>query len=435
MSPLPDYSGMNPEFTEDFLKIISSSDAGSKFIWTWRETLLSITLGFIVVGTIFGNFLVLYSAVTRPQHLRLPTHFIIANLAVADFLVGVLVLPFLATLQVTGNWYFGPIYCEAWTVIHFWLCSGSILSTCAVCIERYIGVRYPLNHKQIMNSRNLWTMIICVWILGGTLTLSSLYIWPQPKSENPLQCAINQQKGHVIVAVVGILYVPALTMIILYWRIYAIVSEHMTLMKNRTVISATSVPPTSDSQQRSGFARLYLKIYPNRFLRVQEQESSTSTSGIEVSLSDSTTTTTSTSKPELEPLAASSSSSSGPTDSSVSVVKATQQKKQYNLAKRLSFLVGVLLASYLPFFTLYLVMPYLPPNSVDLRLFAALGWIRYFNSCLNPMIYAFAVPAYRKAMLEIMRNGLLTTYNFFWSWSCCHWDWVSKGLAILGHIW
>lgn len=85
------------------------------------------------------------------QELRAPTHFFIANLSLADFLVGIMAMPFLATVHVTDRWYFGSGFCYAWVIIHFWLCSASILSTLAVCVERYVGVKYPLRHVEIMS--------------------------------------------------------------------------------------------------------------------------------------------------------------------------------------------------------------------------------------------------------------------------------------------
>lgn len=391
------------------------------FEWTWRESLLVIPLGLIVIGTILGNALVLYSAATRSPTFRLPTHFFIANLALADFLVGVLVMPFLAVLQVTGRWYFGPIYCESWTVIHFWLCSSSILSTCAVCIERYIGVRFPLKHKQIMSTQRIWGMIVGVWTLAGLLSIGCLYIWPQPKSPLPFTCAINQQIGHVIVAVVGILYIPAVIMIVLYMKIFAIASRHLKFVKKNSAIpSGTQPTPSRKKTMRDTF---FIKSFlANPKLSFSEPETSSSVVSYstgesprgsdenlrQVSISHhqeekkgsavSTVTVASSTVPMVP-------TSSESTNWNASIVKNVQSKKQINLAKRLSLLVGILLATYLPFFTLYLVMAF-HPGSIDARVFNAFGWIRYFNSCLNPFIYALAVPAYRKAMTEIIMNAL-----------------------------
>ncbi|CAL8089710.1 unnamed protein product [Orchesella dallaii] len=395
--------------TDDRLAIYSAIETQptSSFIWTWQETLLAIPLSLIVIGTIFGNFLVLYVVATRSHNLRLPTHFFIANLAVADFLVGVFVMPFLATLQVTGRWYFGDVYCETWTVTHFWLCSASILSTCAVCIERYIGVRFPLKHKEIMNQRRIWGMIACVWVFAGLLTLSSIYIFPEPDIDTPYSCKINQQIGHVIIAVVGILYIPAVIMIVFYWQIYVLATRHLKFLKHNSFAVPPNVPPSLETQKRTSNG---LPAIPER--DVTTSEVSLSTSGVSPRGSTENLEQYQPNQKKGSAISGTSSnfsvvsSTTSNTNSNVSLLaKNVQSKKQINLAKRLSCLVGVLLASYLPFFTLYLIMAF-HPGSINVRVFNAFGWIRYFNSCLNPFIYAFAVPAYRKAMTDVIRNGV-----------------------------
>ena len=67
----------------------------------WQSLLLAAALSVIVLLTIGGNLLIL-AAVLFNSNLRGPTHILIANLAVADLLLGFLVLPFSATLEVSS---------------------------------------------------------------------------------------------------------------------------------------------------------------------------------------------------------------------------------------------------------------------------------------------------------------------------------------------
>ena len=64
--------------------------------------IVALVLSVIVLLTVGGNVLIL-SAVMANSNLRGPTHILIANLAVADLLLGTLVLPFSATLEVTSH--------------------------------------------------------------------------------------------------------------------------------------------------------------------------------------------------------------------------------------------------------------------------------------------------------------------------------------------
>lgn len=109
-----------------------------------------IFLGFIleaiVVMTIGGNILVLLS-IKLNRKLRTTTNYFIISLALADLLLGVLVLPFSAILQLEKRWLFGLVFCDIWASTDVLCCTASILSLCAISIDRYIGVKKPLKHR------------------------------------------------------------------------------------------------------------------------------------------------------------------------------------------------------------------------------------------------------------------------------------------------
>ena len=71
------------------------------FEWNLERSIKSVIFGSIVVGTVVGNFLVLFAFLRYRKQLRQPTHYFLANLSLADFLVGVGSLPFLAVRSVT----------------------------------------------------------------------------------------------------------------------------------------------------------------------------------------------------------------------------------------------------------------------------------------------------------------------------------------------
>ena len=78
---------------------ISPTDAPLTVTMNWMSLVVAVALSVIVLLTIGGNLLIL-AAVLFNSNLRGPTHILIANLAVADLLLGFLVLPFSATLEV-----------------------------------------------------------------------------------------------------------------------------------------------------------------------------------------------------------------------------------------------------------------------------------------------------------------------------------------------
>lgn len=65
-------------------------------------------------ATVFGNSLVIL-AVIRERYLHTSTNLFVTSLAVADCLVGLVVMPFSALYEVLENtWFFGTDWCDIW---------------------------------------------------------------------------------------------------------------------------------------------------------------------------------------------------------------------------------------------------------------------------------------------------------------------------------
>lgn len=92
-----------------------------------KNVLLAIFLILLLLLTILGNILVLL-AIFVDFHLRSPTHYLMGSLAVADLLLGTLVLPFSSVQLYFDKWPFGEKFCE------IWLCKLKIYLHSMYCI-------------------------------------------------------------------------------------------------------------------------------------------------------------------------------------------------------------------------------------------------------------------------------------------------------------
>lgn len=179
----------------------------------------AVFLGAIVCMTISGNVMVLL-AVFVNSHLRSTTNYFIVNLAIADLLLGTTVLPFSATLEVLDYWPFGQNFCDIWAAVDVLCCTASIMSLCAISLDRYIGVTRPLQHSTIMSEKRAGCCIVFIWILSLAISLGPLIGWKEPPDPNPRICTVTTQLGYVLFSVCGSFYIPLLIILVVYFRIY-----------------------------------------------------------------------------------------------------------------------------------------------------------------------------------------------------------------------
>lgn len=79
----------------------------------------------------------------------------------------------------------------------------------------------------------------------------------------------------------------------------------------------------------------------------------------------------------------------------------TSLKKENKTTQTLSIVVGGFIACWLPFFVNYLITPFLAEHQASHMLAKALTWLGWFNSAINPFIYAFYSVDFRAAFWRL----------------------------------
>ncbi|XP_036341192.1 octopamine receptor Oamb-like [Rhagoletis pomonella] len=149
--------------------------------WTEPANVISLAiLLFIILLVISGNSLVI-AAVFCSNKLRSVTNYLIVNLAVADLLVGLAVLPFSATWEVFKVWIFGDVWCRIWLAVDVWMCTASILNLCAISLDRYVAVTRPVTYPSIMSTKRAKSLIVGIWVLSFVICFPPLVGWKEQK--------------------------------------------------------------------------------------------------------------------------------------------------------------------------------------------------------------------------------------------------------------
>ncbi|XP_052379469.1 trace amine-associated receptor 1-like [Oncorhynchus keta] len=80
-------------------------------------------------------------------------------------------------------------------------------------------------------------------------------------------------------------------------------------------------------------------------------------------------------------------------------------KSQRKATKTLAIIMGVFLSFWTPFFVINIIDPFISYSTPPV-LFETLIWIAYFNSAINPMVYAFFYSWFRKAFRIILSGQI-----------------------------
>ncbi|XP_068228657.1 alpha-1A adrenergic receptor-like [Palaemon carinicauda] len=436
----------------------------------------SLVLASIVVLTIGGNVLVLL-AVFMSRNLRSSTHYLIVNLAVADLLLGTTVLPFSATLEVSGKWYFGQIFCEVWATADVLCCTASIWSLCVISLDRYVGVTRPLAYSTIMTEKRMCVLIGAVWVLSIVISIGPAFGWKTPPDPDPTVCTVNQQLGYVLFSVTGSFYLPSLCILLLYWRIYRAAIEQskflesgikttktsvtlrvhkggakkgetiMTLRahrgggmgvgiaagmaaglatgvgglhgpcimngesKNSSPLSAAKSRFKMHRRKREGLASLmapppHLQLavtslnWQNNPNHEEKEEEGVEEGGSCRPLEQQNEHWRRKNHQDQEsPSSSPERRIPGPPG------KMAKFRRQKKAAKTLGIVVGVFLLCWFPFFFILPLDSLCGPCNISETLFGVFFWLGYFNSCLNPFIYACTSRDFKRAFKRILCRG------------------------------
>lgn len=266
---------------------------------------LGIVLSVFILVAIVGNVLVILSVVCN-KHLQTVTNFFIVNLAMADLLLSIIVLPFSASLEVLGCWVFGRVFCNIWAAVDVLCCTASILSLCIISVDRYIGVKHCLKYPSIMTERKAVAILVLVWVSSTVISVGPLLGWKEPQPVDDSICRITEEPGYALFSSLFSFYLPLMVILIMYFRVYVVARR------------TTSSLEAGMKRERNKSMEVVLRIHCRSVLEGVRQDSS-------------------------------KSSKNQPFRSSLSVrlMKFSREKKA---AKTLAIVVGMFILCWLPFF-------------------------------------------------------------------------------------
>uniref|UniRef100_A0A3P8V2V7 G-protein coupled receptors family 1 profile domain-containing protein n=1 Tax=Cynoglossus semilaevis TaxID=244447 RepID=A0A3P8V2V7_CYNSE len=291
----------------------------------YSEAMIIYTvLSSISLVTVVLNLLVIIS-ISHFRQLHTPTNLLMFSLAVADLLVGLLLMP-VEIIYVEACWLLGDILCILYYIVDYIITSSSVASMVFISIDRYIAICDPLHYSTKVTKRRAKILVCLSWVC------SFLYRSPNVQLNCYGDCIIivNFAEGAVDFAVTFL--GPILIIVILYLRVFVVAVSQARAMRSHVATVA---------------------------LRRSEK------------------------------------------------VKA--EKSEIKAARTLGIVVVVFLICSSPYYVFAIAAE---SNLVGASSSGIELWLVYCNSSINPVIYVFFYPWFRKAIkhiatLEILKPGSL----------------------------
>lgn len=142
------------------------------------ETMFKVLFSVVIASNLVGNSLVLL-VVLLNRRMQTPMNCLLANLALADFFVGLFLMPrtlFNDLYTHPGGW-LGDLLCKMFTHACFTYLAAvaSMLTLMFIAWERYYAVMYPHSSRGRINASKLRLLIAVSWLVA--FGYASLEFW------------------------------------------------------------------------------------------------------------------------------------------------------------------------------------------------------------------------------------------------------------------
>ncbi|CAG9856733.1 unnamed protein product [Phyllotreta striolata] len=420
---------------------------GTTDVPEWEATITIIILSLFILLTIIGNILVILSVFTY-KPLRIVQNFFIVSLAVADLTVAVLVLPLNVAYSVLGSWIFGIYICKMWLTSDILCCTASILNLCAIALDRFWAITDPINYAQKRTVKRVLMMIAIVWILSLIISVPPLIgwnDWPSPENFTLQQvCVLTKRQGFVIYSSSGSFFIPLLIMTIVYIEIFIATKRRLRERAKAAKINISKANRNEDNKDRESVSsetnhnehfaeqskstnkllkkkakkadKASLKpalVHEDSLTDVGENSSYSRKNSHQVAEhkphnSSSTTITTvtiSNSKPVPKVVLGDNNKKPGYVYQFIEEKQKISLSKERRAARTLGIIMGVFVVCWVPFFLMYVIIPFCPVCCPSRRFVNFITWLGYINSFLNPIIYTIFNMDFRRAFRKLLGLG------------------------------
>lgn len=375
-----------------------------------KRPVIGMVLSIFSVVTIIGNMLVII-AVFKEIYLRTVTNYFIVSLALADLMVGGIVMPFSISLEVTNQvWLYGEEWCDLWHSFDVLASTASILNLCVISLDRYWAITDPIAYTAKMSQCKVGLLIAFVWLCSAGISFPAIAWWKAVTPSNlPSHfCMFTEDSAYLVFSSIVSFYCPTFIMMFVYVRIYLAAAAQIKSLKvgskvltshgshgNREIMTlrmhrgGTNVPVPRNGHV-DHYRRATHEAYTQSCDRCIDSDSTALTSHAHASNDSHPHRPAKFITKRLRQFALSK--------------KLTKLAREQKAAKTLGIVVGVFIICWLPFFVFNVLQGICGISCLVYPelLFPMFTWLGYINSGMNPVIYALSMRDFRRAFGKVL---------------------------------
>lgn len=347
----------------------------------------SIIYALIIVVSLLGNIAVC-GVILRTRSLRRSVNAcFILSLAVSDLMTTCLVTPFELELTIShGKWRHGEIMCIVYTTAYLLTVPTSILTLLALTFYRCRTLKDPLDRfkeSPLMTRRRALLVVCILWAYSMLFSLAPVLGWkPSPKSVNFGYCSFNISRIYSVLSSMLNFVIPLLAASFINCRMYHLVLKMPRSPLQTGVRGRESEPVPFETTER------------NSLSAVPENNDET-TEGKPVELFCHSPPTERQRRFGLNRF------------QTKITVKILKQRRNARAAKTTFLIVSSFIFCWLPWTLLSITLAFCQecPYTVPDEVIDVLLMLGFSNTAINPILYSFRSPEFKKAVREIIGNG------------------------------
>uniref|UniRef100_A0A7N9CGG9 5-hydroxytryptamine receptor 2A n=1 Tax=Macaca fascicularis TaxID=9541 RepID=A0A7N9CGG9_MACFA len=222
----------------------------------WSALLTAV----VIILTIAGNILVIM-AVSLEKKLQNATNYFLMSLAIADMLLGFLVMPVsMLTILYGYRWPLPSKLCAVWIYLDVLFSTASIMHLCAISLDRYVAIQNPIHHSRFNSRTKAFLKIIAVWTIsvGISMPIPVFGLQDDSKVFKEGSCLLADDNFVLIGSFVSF-FIPLTIMVITYFLTIKSLQKEATLcvsdLGTRAKLASFSFLPQSSLSSEKLFQR------------------------------------------------------------------------------------------------------------------------------------------------------------------------------------